>query len=66
MSFGGVFAETQDIKEIIRLIKSRDSLGFEMLYKHYFRFMFSVAYSVLDNEEDYYLDDIIVRWEKAE
>lgn len=37
-----------------------------MLYKHYFRFMFSVAYSVLDNEEDYYLDDIIVRWEKAE
>lgn len=46
--------ETHDIKEIIILIKSRDTLGFELLYKYYFRFMFSVAYSVLNNEEDCY------------
>lgn len=54
MIFGGVFVETQNIKEIISLIKSRNSLGFDLLYKHYFRFMFSVAYSVLNNEEDCY------------
>lgn len=46
--------ETKDIKEMIRLIKEKDSTGFELLYQHYFRFLFSIAYSVLKNEEDSY------------
>lgn len=46
--------DTQNIKEIISLIKEKDPSGFELLYQHYFRFMFSVAFSVLNNEEDSY------------
>lgn len=46
--------ETQDIKEIVQLIREKDSQGFELLYRHYFRFLFSAAYSILNNEEDCY------------
>lgn len=46
--------ERKDIKEILRLIQKRDSRGFELLYQHYFRFLFSTAYSVLNNEDDSY------------
>lgn len=46
--------ESKDIKEIILLIKEKNSLGFDLLYRHYFRFLFSVAYSVLNNEDDSY------------
>lgn len=42
---------TQNIKEIIALIKQQDSRGYELLYQHYFRFLFSIAYAVLNNEE---------------
>ena len=43
-----------EIKQIFELIKEKDQTGFELLYQHYFRFIFSVAYSVLNNEEDSY------------
>lgn len=46
--------DTQNIKKIISLIKGKKSSGFDLLYQHYFRFLFSVAYSVLNNEEDSY------------
>ena len=46
--------DTQNIKKIILLIKKKNSSGFELLYQHYFRFLFSVAYSILNNEEDCY------------
>ena len=46
--------DVQNIKEIISLTKEKDPDGFELLYRHYFRFLFSVAYSVLNNEEDSY------------
>lgn len=42
------------LKKIILLIKEKDPLGFELLYQRYFRFLFGVAYSVLNNEEDSY------------
>ena len=42
------------MKEIIQMIKEKNSLGFELLYQHYFRFLFSTAYSVLNNEDDSY------------
>ena len=46
--------QSNDIKEILRQIRAREAGGFELLYQHYFRFMFSVAYSVPDSEEDSY------------
>ena len=45
---------TNDIKQTFEFIKNKDPIGFDLLYKHYFRFMFSVAYSVLSNEDDCY------------
>lgn len=46
--------QTNDIRRILDLIREKDPAGFELLYQHYFRFLFSVAYSVLNNEEDCY------------
>ena len=45
---------TNDIKQTFEFIKNKDPAGFDLLYEHYFRFMFSVAYSVLNNEDDCY------------
>ena len=45
---------TNDMKQILELIKKKDPSGFELLYEHYFRFLFSIAYSVLNNEADCY------------
>ena len=45
---------TNDVKQVFELVKSKDPAGFELLYEHYFRFMFSVAYSVLNNEDNCY------------
>ena len=49
--------KSNDIGQVLELVKEKDPTGFELLYQHYFRFLFSVAYSVLNNEEDSY--DII-------
>ncbi len=43
-----------DIKQILCQIRAGDPAGFELLYQHYFRFLFSVAYSVMGREEDCY------------
>ena len=45
---------TNDVKQVFELVKKKDPAGFELLYEHYFRFMFSVAYSVLNNEDSCY------------
>ena len=45
---------TNDIKQVFELVKNKDPAGFELLYEHYFRLMFSIAYSVLNNEDDCY------------
>ena len=49
--------QNNDIKKILELVKEKDPAGFELLYQHYFRFLFTIAYSVLNSEEDSY--DII-------
>lgn len=46
--------QNNDIKKILELVKGKAPSGFDLLYQHYFRFLFSVAYSVLNNEEDSY------------
>lgn len=46
--------KTNDVRQILDLVKTKDPSGMELLYQHYFRFMFSVAYSVLNNEADCY------------
>lgn len=46
--------QNNDIKRILELVKEKDPSGFDLLYQHYFRFLFSIAYSVLNNEEDSY------------
>lgn len=46
--------QNNDIKQILDLVKEKDPAGFELLYQHYFRFLFSIAYSVLNSEEDSY------------
>ena len=43
-----------DMRQILERIKKKDSSGFELLYEYYFRFLFSIAYSVLNNEADCY------------
>ena len=52
-----------DIKKILELVKEKDSSGFELLYQHYFRFLFSVAYSVLNNQDDSYdvIQSVMIR-----
>lgn len=49
--------QNHDIQQILARIREKDPAGFELLYQHYFRFLFSVAYSVSNSEEDSY--DII-------
>ena len=46
--------QSNDIKKILKLVKEKDPSGFDLLYQHYFRFLFSTAYSVLNSEEDSY------------
>ncbi len=46
--------QSHEIAQILDLVKKRDPAGFELLYQHYFRFLFSVAYSVLNREADSY------------
>lgn len=46
--------KNNDLKQILTLVKEKDPAGFELLYLHYFRFLFSIAYSVLNSEEDSY------------
>ena len=46
--------QNHNIKEILNLIKEKDTAGFDLMYRDYFRFLFSVAYSVLNKEEDTY------------
>lgn len=41
-----------DLPEILTLIQNRESHGFELLYERYYRFLFSTAYMVLQNEGD--------------
>lgn len=43
-----------DIGQILELVAEKNPDGFELLYRHYFRFMFSIAYSVLNSEESSY------------
>lgn len=45
---------TKDLAQIFELIKNKEPAGFELLYEHFFRFMFSISYSVLNNEDDCY------------
>lgn len=44
----------KEIKNTLQLIKQHKSEGFDILYNKYFRFMFGVAYSVLNKESDCY------------
>lgn len=55
--------DKQEIKEILSLIKSKKPQGFELLYNKYFRFMFGVAYSVLNNDNDSYdvIQNVMIR-----
>ena len=46
--------QSNDIKKILALVKEKNPSGFDLLYQHYFRFLFSVAYSVLNSEKDSY------------
>ncbi len=46
--------KTSELGQVLELVKRKDPEGFELLYRHYFRFLFSVAYSVLGSEEDSY------------
>ena len=46
--------QSNDIKKILELVKEKAPCGFDLLYQHYFRFLFSIAYSVLNSEEDSY------------
>ena len=46
--------QNNDIKKILELVKEKNQSGFDLLYQHYFRFLFSIAYSVLNSEEDSY------------
>ena len=46
--------QSNDIKQILALVREKDPAGFELLYQHYFRFLFSIAYSVRNNEADSY------------
>ncbi len=41
-----------ELSTVFDLIKNDDQYGYELLYKHYFKFMFSAAFSVLKNEEN--------------
>ena len=43
-----------ELKHILELIRDKDPAGFDLLYQHYFRFMFSTAWSVLNNADDCY------------
>ena len=43
-----------EIKNTLQLIKQHKSEGFDVLYNKYFRFMFGIAYSVLNKESDCY------------
>ena len=45
---------SNDLKQILERIQAKDPAGFELLHQHHFRFLFSVAYAVLNNEEDSY------------
>ena len=38
----------------MELVKEKDPSGFDLLYQHDFRFLFSIAYSVLNSEDDSY------------
>lgn len=46
-----------ELKKALELVKQQKQEGYDALYNHYFRFMFGVAYSVVNNESDCY--DII-------
>lgn len=46
--------DQNEIKNTLELIKQRRSEGFDILYNKYFRFMFGIAYSVLNKESDCY------------
>ena len=46
--------QQNDLKQSFALIKEKDPRGFELLYQNYFRFMFSTAYAVLNNEDSCY------------
>ena len=50
----GMPMQSNDIKKILALVKEKNPSGFDLLYQHYFRFLFSVAYSVLNSEKDSY------------
>lgn len=45
-------ADSGDLREILALIRKKDSRGFELLYARYYRFLFSTAYLVLRQEND--------------
>ena len=46
--------QNNDIKTILGLVKEKDPSGFDLLYQHDFRFLFSIACSVLNSEDDSY------------
>lgn len=41
-----------DLKEILALIRTKNPIGFELLYARYYRLLFSTAYAVLRQESD--------------
>ena len=41
-----------DLQEILALIRTKNPMGFELLYARYYRFLFSTAYVVLRREND--------------
>lgn len=41
-----------DLPEILALIRTKNTTGFELLYARYYRFLFSTAYMVLRQESD--------------
>ena len=46
--------DQKEVKNTLMLIKQHKSEGFDILYNKYFRFMFGIAYSVLNKESDCY------------
>lgn len=45
-------ANRGDLRAILPPIRKKDSLGFELLYTRYYRFLFNTAYLLLQQESD--------------
>lgn len=53
MNIGGDFQMTEiKLSTVLDLIKNKNEIGFELLYKHHYKLLFSTAFTITQNEED--------------